>query len=132
MIMTQRTDNTDSLNPALSPLETTIIDAIQDRKGVKITDIDFTGLETAPAQAFIVCQGNSTSQVSAIADNIREEVRTKLGIKPYNYDGYRNSQWIVIDYGNVMVHVFLPDTREFYNIEDLWSDAVLTEIPDLD
>lgn len=89
-------------------------------------------METAPADTFIVCQGNSTSQVSAIADNIREEVLDKLKIKPYNYDGYRNSQWIVIDYGNLMVHVFLPDIREYYNIEDLWSDAHISEIPDLD
>jgi len=59
-------------------------------------------------------------------------MREHTGIKPYSYDGYRNSQWIVIDYGNIMVHVFLPDTREFYNIEDLWSDAAITEIPDLD
>ncbi len=117
---------------SFSPLETTIIDAIQDRKGLKITDIDFTGLETSPAHAFIVCQGNSTSQVAAIADNIREEVRKKLGLKPINYDGYRNAQWIVIDYGDVMAHVFLPDAREFYNIEDLWSDAKMNHIPDLD
>lgn len=80
----------------------------------------------------MVCTGKSTSQVAAIADNIREEVRKKLEIKPYNYDGYRNSQWIVIDYGDVMVHVFLPEAREYYNIEDLWSDASITEIPDLD
>lgn len=109
-----------------------VINAIQDRKGKKIVDIDLSSLETAPAREFIVCQGNSTSQVSAIADNIREEVRQKLNIKPYNYDGYRNSQWIVIDYGDVMVHIFLPDTREFYNIEDLWSDAKIEAIPDLD
>lgn len=89
-------------------------------------------METAPSGSFIICQGNSTSQVSAIADNIREEVQKELGVKPYNYDGYRNSQWIVIDYGTTMVHVFLPDFREYYNIEDLWSDADLTEIPDLD
>ena len=122
---------TDS-NNGFSILENAIIDAIQDRKGLRITDLDFRKLDTAPAQAFIVCQGKSTSQVAAIADNIREEVRKKLDIKPYNYDGYRNSQWIVIDYGDVMVHVFLPEVREFYNIEDLWSDAAITEIPDLD
>lgn len=116
----------------LSSVETAIINAIQDRKGTKISYIDFKGLETSPARSFIVCQGNSTSQVSAIADNIREDLREKLGVKPYNYDGYRNSQWIVIDYGDVMAHVFLPDVREFYNIEDLWSDAKITEIPDLD
>lgn len=113
-------------------LSSAIIEAIQNRKGYKIVDIDLTKLDTAPAQEFIVCQGNSTSQVSAIADNIREEVRERLNVKPYNYDGYRNSQWIVIDYGNVIVHVFLPDFRNFYNLEDLWSDATQTEIPDLD
>lgn len=115
-----------------SLLESTIIEAIQNLKGKKITDIDFSGLETAPAHSFVICQGNSTSQVAAIADNIREEVRNKLGIKPYNYDGYRNSQWIVIDYGDVMAHIFLPEIREFYNIEDLWSDANIVRIPDLD
>lgn len=131
--MTRKTNgSSDATNASFSPLESTIINAIQDRKGLKITDINFAGLETAPADTFIVCQGNSTSQVSAIADNIREEVLDKLKIKPYNYDGYRNSQWIVIDYGNLMVHVFLPDIREYYNIEDLWSDARITEIPDLD
>ena len=113
-------------------LKEIIIDAIQDRKGRKIVDIDLQELETAPASEFVICQGNSTSQVSAIADNIREEVQRKAGVKPYNYDGYRNSQWIVIDYGNILVHVFLPDTREFYSIEDLWSDARINEIPDLD
>lgn len=131
--MTNLTTGTEG-NPnfAANVLEQTIIDAIQDRKGTKITDIDFKGLETAPAQTFIVCQGNSTSQVSAIADNIREEVRKRLDLKPYNYDGYRNSQWIVIDYGSVLAHVFLPEVRQFYNLEDLWSDAIQTEIPDLD
>jgi len=113
-------------------IEEEVIEAIRNRKGTKITKIDFCGLETAPAREFIICQGNSTSQVSSIADNIREEVREHHGIKPYNYDGYRNSQWIVIDYGDLMVHVFLPDTREFYNIEDLWSDASLSALPDLD
>ncbi len=109
-----------------------IIEAARDLKATHITELDLSGIESAPATEFIVCTGRSTSQVSSIADNIREEVREHTGIKPYSYDGYRNSQWIVIDYGNIMVHVFLPDTREFYNIEDLWSDAAITEIPDLD
>lgn len=113
-------------------LERSIIDAIQNRKGHKITTIDFSGIETSPAHTFIICQGNSTSQVSALADNIREEVQEKLGVKPFNYDGYKNSQWIVIDYGNLIVHVFLPDVRQYYNLEDLWSDARQTDIPDLD
>ena len=71
-------------------------------------------------------------QVVAIADSIREYVQKESGIKPYNYDGYRSANWIVIDYGEVFVHVFLPEAREYYNLEQLWSDATLTEIPDLD
>ena len=54
------------------------------------------------------------------------------GTKPFNYDGYQNSQWIVIDYGNVFVHIFLPESREYYNLEGLWNDAEIKQIPDLD
>ena len=113
-------------------LSAQIIEAIQNKKGQKISLINLEDIESAPASEFIVCQGNSTSQVSAIADSIREDLQKNYGIKPYNYDGYRNSQWIVIDYGNIFVHVFLPEFREFYNLEDLWSDASITVIPDLD
>ncbi|MDE5791885.1 MAG: ribosome silencing factor [Muribaculaceae bacterium] len=109
-----------------------IIEAIQDKKGQKITTIDFSGIEGASTGGFIICQGRSTSQVSAIADAIREDVFKKTGRKPYNYDGYRNSQWIVIDYGELMIHVFLPDIREFYNLEDLWSDGKINLIPDIE
>lgn len=113
-------------------ISTLIVGAIQDKKGSGITILDFDDIESAPASKFVICQGRSTSQVSAIADGIREEIQKQTGVKPYNYDGYRNSQWIVIDYGNVMIHVFLPEYREFYNLEDLWSDAKITDIPDLD
>lgn len=109
-----------------------IIEAITDRKGKKISLLDFKKIDSAPSDSFVICQGNSTSQVSAIADSIRERLQKNLEIKPYNYDGYKNSQWIVIDYGDVIVHVFLPEYREFYNLEDLWSDADVTNLNDLD
>lgn len=109
-----------------------IVEAITDRKGKKISLLDLQKIETAPSSSFVICQGNSTSQVSSIADSIRERLQKNLDIKPYNYDGYKNSQWIVIDYGDVMVHVFLPEIRNFYNIEELWSDANISNIPDLD
>lgn len=109
-----------------------ITEGIQERKGKKITYIDLSDIESSPASHFIICQGTSTMQVSAIADSIRDYLLENAGIKPYNYDGYRNSQWIVIDYGDTLVHVFLPEVREMYNLEELWSDAPVTEIPDLD
>lgn len=109
-----------------------IIEAITDRKGKKISLLDLEKIESAPAHSFIICQGNSTSQVSSIADSIRERLQKNLHLKPYNYDGYKNSQWIVIDYGDTMVHVFLPEFRDFYNLEELWNDASITNLPDLD
>lgn len=109
-----------------------IIEGIQERKGKHITTIDLSEIESAAASNFIICEGSSTMQVSAIADSVREYLLEKANIKPYNYDGYQNSQWIVIDYGSTLVHVFLPEFRDRYNLEELWSDAPLHQIPDLD
>lgn len=109
-----------------------IVTAIQDKKGRDITVIDLGAIEGASTSRFIICTGNTPTQVSAIADNIREELLDNLHVKPYNYDGYRNSQWIVLDYGDVMVHVFVPDSRQFYRLEDLWSDAPSYNIDNLD
>ncbi|MBD5203876.1 MAG: ribosome silencing factor [Bacteroidales bacterium] len=116
----------------IKELTADIIEAIQDKKGKKISVIDLSGIDGAPAPEFIVCQGNSTSQVSAIADNIIEELSKRRKVKPEHTDGYRNSQWIIVDYGSVMVHIFLPETREFYRLEELWTDAPTREIEDLD
>ena len=81
---------------------------------------------------FVICQGNSPAQVCAITDSIEDVVRVNCGKKPYAVDGLRNAQWVAMDYGDILVHVFLPDVRKFYDIEHLWADAKLTEIPDLD
>lgn len=113
-------------------LEKLIIEGIQDRKGQDITVVDLKGVEAASVDTFIICQGKTPVQVAAIADSVREYVQAASGVKPFNYDGYRNSQWIVIDYGHIMVHIFTPDNRVYYNLEELWSDATLTEIPNLD
>ena len=110
----------------------TIIEGIQERKGKSITHVDMTGIEWCATQHFVICTGTSTMQVSAIADSVREYVQEHAGIKPYNYDGYQHSQWIVLDYGTIYVHVFLPDVREMYRLEELWNDAKITDIPDLD
>ncbi|MCM1005322.1 MAG: ribosome silencing factor [Prevotella sp.] len=118
--------------PSVETLRDAIVDAIQDRKGTGITIIDLSNLETANAQSFIICEGRTPTQVSAIADSVREKVQADTGQKPFNYDGYRNSTWIVIDYGSVMVHIFVPDARNFYDIEQLWCDGVITNVADID
>lgn len=119
---------------AITPSDVTrlVIEGIQERKGRKITLVDLSDIESSGVSNFIICEGTSTMQVSAIADSVRDYLLENARIKPYNYDGYQNSQWIVIDYGDTLVHVFLPQERERYNLEELWSDAKITEIPDLD
>ena len=109
-----------------------IVEGIQEKKGKKIITADLSAIDSASAVYFIICEGGSTMQVSAIADNIREYTQQETGIKPFGYDGYQNSQWIVLDYGNIYVHVFLPEYREYYKLEQLWSDAKLTALPDVE
>ena len=119
-------------NHELSEITRLIIEGIQERKGRRIIHIDLSDNESAAASDFIICEGSSTMQVSAIADSVRDYLLEHAHTKPYNYDGYQNSQWIVIDYGHTLVHIFLPSERQRYCLEELWSDAPITEIPDLD
>lgn len=121
-----------SLSNSKIDVPSLIIEGIQERKGRKIVHIDLSEIESAAASDFIICEGSSTMQVSAIADSVRDYLLEHGGIKPYNYDGYQNSQWIVIDYGHTLVHIFIPSERERYNLEDLWSDAPISFIPDID
>lgn len=113
-------------------LTTCIIDAIQGKKGTGISVLDLSAIEGASAPTFIICSGKTPTQVSAIADSIEETVKEKAKERPVNIHGNRNAQWIIIDYGYVMVHVFVPDIREYYNLEGLWSDADITRIADID
>ena len=132
--MTETTINNSKPMAEISDEQLTqfIIDAIQDKKGRAIAVVDLSEIESAPCREFVLCEGRTPQQVSAIADNIRESLLENHRIKPYNYDGYRNARWIVVDYGSVMVHVFVPEDRLHYNLEELWADAVITEVPDLD
>lgn len=113
-------------------LQQLIIEGIQERKGRSITVVDMSHIESSATSVFIIAEGTSNMQVSAIADSVRDYVLEHGSIKPYNYDGYRNSEWIVIDYGHILVHIFQPQTRTHYNLEELWSDARISRIPDLD
>ena len=110
----------------------TIIEGIQEKKGKQIVTADLSEIESSSALYFIICQGGSPAQVAAIADSVRETTLQKIGVKPFNYDGYKNAQWIVIDYGHIYVHIFQPEPRKYYNLEELWSDAKLTALPDVE
>lgn len=120
------------MNTQPTHLDQLIIEGIQELKGRKIVHIDLSAVEDSVASDFFVCEGTSAMHVSAIADSVREYLLDKARIKPYNYDGYQTSRWIVIDYGSALVHIFVPEERERYNLEELWSDGKQTLIPDLD
>ena len=105
-----------------------IKEGIQEKKGKKIIVADLTSIEDTICKYFVICQGNSPSQVSAIVDSIKEFTRKGADSKPYAIDGLRNAEWVAMDYADVLVHVFLPETRDFYNLEHLWADAKLTQI----
>ncbi len=104
-----------------------VIDAMQDKKAKKITKLDLRKLPNAVCNYFIICHATSKIQVGAIYDNILEKVKENCGVNPFNKEGYQNAEWILIDYVDVVVHVFLEETREFYKLEQLWGDAVVTE-----
>lgn len=109
-----------------------ITEGIQDKKGKKIVIADLTQIDDTICNYFIICQGNSPSQVTAIVESVKDFARERANAKPYAVDGLRNAQWVAMDYAEVLVHVFLPEVRNYYNLENLWADAKLTEIPDLD
>jgi ribosome-associated protein len=109
-----------------------VVKGLQEKKGKKITMVDLTQLSGAVCEYMIICEGNSQMQLSSLSDSVWEIVRTDAGEKPLSMDGNRNSPWIGMDYGTVLVHVFLPEQRSFYNLEHLWADSMITEIPDLD
>jgi ribosome-associated protein len=108
----------------------TIIEALQEKKGRQITVMDLTALEGAICNTFIIVQGNTPTQVSALCDAVWDAVSDRLHEKPLGAIGMQEAQWIAMDYGTVMLHIFVPALRAYYNLEQLWADAEVTEIPD--
>jgi ribosome-associated protein len=104
-----------------------IIESIQDVKGLDIVKVDMQGIDDASTDFLIVCHGNSNTQVSAIAERIEKNTWENLGIEPGHLEGKRQGSWVLMDYFHVVVHVFHRETREFYRIEELWGDGVVTK-----
>ena len=109
-----------------------IVDAIQEKKGKDIVVADLTNTDNTICKYFVIGEGNTPTQVAAIADSVSDYVRIHAGEKPVAVEGMRSARWVAMDYSDVLVHIFLPDVREFYNLENLWADAKLTYIPDID
>ena len=105
-----------------------IIFGIEDVKGVDINIMDLRNITNTVCEFFILCTGTSNTHVSAITNSIRKNVSKKLKEKPFSLEGLENQEWVLIDYIDVVVHIFQGDTREYYDIENLWGDAKITNV----
>lgn len=121
MSIAQKERNTQKLIDA-------IVEGIERKKGLNITKIDLTKINHSECNYFIICHGNSTTQVDAIAHSVEDTVEELTGETSWHKDGYKNAIWILLDYADVMVHVFQHEARDFYDIENLWADAITEEI----
>ena len=110
----------------------TIVKGIQEKKGRQIVIADLSGIDGTICRNFVIYQGGSPAQVEAITESVGDMARMELHEKPARVVGLENAQWVAMDYGDVLVHVFLPDVRQYYDLEHLWADAPLTRVPDLD
>ena len=108
-----------------------IVEGIQERKGKGIVVVNLNRLKDTPCNYFVICEGDSSTHVNSIATSIKDWVRDKINVKPFAIDGMENNEWIAMDYGQIIVHVFQRHIRKFYDIEHLWADGDLTRIEDL-
>ena len=115
-------------NSSIDVLITHIIEGLENLKGEDIQLLDLRNIENTPCEYFIVCNGNSNTQVNAIVQSVQKKVSKALKEKPFHIEGQENAEWILIDYVNVVVHVFQKHIREYYNLEALWGDAKTTQI----
>lgn len=113
---------------AKTDLKDAIVNGMLEKKANKVTILDLRKLKTSMADYFIICHATSDKQVNAIADSVEEVVRKTVGEKPWHVEGRELSEWILLDYFDIVVHVFKEDKRDYYGIEELWSDAEMTYI----
>jgi ribosome-associated protein len=105
----------------------TIIKAIEEKKGEKIVSLDLRKIPEAVADFFIICEATTNIQVKGIADHVQDRLKDECGEMAYKHEGYQHAKWVLIDYVNVVVHVMQPESRKFYRLEELWSDAPVVE-----
>jgi ribosome-associated protein len=107
-----------------------IVKGMQEKKASDIVVLDLREVKNAVADYFVICSGNSDKQLEAISDSVDEEVYKALKEKPWHMEGKNNKEWMILDYINVVTHIFRKDRRQFYALEKLWGDAEITEIED--
>ncbi len=107
-----------------------VIKGIFEKKGHNVLKIDLRKLENRIADYFVICHGTSATQVDSICDSVEDIVRKDAGEKPLHVEGLENCYWVLLDYSNVVVHIFLEEHRNFYNLESLWADAEIEVMKD--
>jgi ribosome-associated protein len=114
----------------LSLLTDAIVEGMQNKKAKHIVSLDLRNLNNRVVDKFIICHGENDRQVEAIAREVEDHVFKTTNEKPWHREGFENKEWILLDYVNIVVHVFLQDKRDFYAIEELWGDAEIEEFKD--
>ena len=105
-----------------------ILEAIREKKGHEIVSIDLTKVENSICDCFIICHGESVTQVGAITDSIERKMKEEARIRAHHVEGLRNSQWVLLDFFDILVHVFQKEYRSFYRLEELWADGKVTRV----
>lgn len=105
-----------------------IVAVLDEHKAVQIVKIDVRRIENCFCKFFVICNGTSNTHVSALAHSLRDEIIETLDEKPYHVEGLDQSQWVILDYGDVVVHIFQKEIRDYYQLEDFWADGKITEI----
>jgi ribosome-associated protein len=114
----------------LEKLLQTVFESLKDKKGEEIIDLDISHLNTTICDHFVICHAASTTRVRALADSVEEKMRQNHKMKPFHKEGMDNAQWVLLDFDDIIVHVFQEPYRRFYNLEDLWADGISREIED--
>ena len=121
MTSTDKINNSDILNQV-------VIEGMKNLKANDIVSLNLNKIETSVCDYFIICHGTSNTHINAITDSIIEETIKTLKDKPFSKEGTENGEWVLLDYGNVVVHIFQKEIRDFYNLENLWGDAIIKKI----
>jgi len=105
-----------------------VLEGIRKVKGKEIVNIDLSGLENRICHHFVICHGDSGTHVNAIAESVEMEMKKSLNLHAWHKEGYDNAQWVLVDFGSVVVHVFQKEFRDFYRLEELWADGKIARI----
>ncbi len=120
------TENSDEALPLIENIKKGIFE----KKGERVLILDFRSFENSVCDYFIICHGNSVTQVDSITESVELQVKKNTGEHPHHREGLENCMWVLLDYGDVVVHIFQEQYRDFYNLESLWADAVIEELRD--